>query len=86
MIRHNSVELKSNPQAVESFKTKSKEVVDKITSCISTRFSSFTDDAVLAAVDILAPGNYPTEAEALAVFGVEQINTLIDHFHELLVV
>lgn len=47
----------------DAYRRKSKEVVDEVVKCITSRFKGFTTDSVLQAADILDPANYPSGEE-----------------------
>ncbi|XP_041353824.1 zinc finger protein 862-like [Gigantopelta aegis] len=85
VVRFKGIELVTSPSEVDTFNRKSKEIIERITICISSRFRNFVDDPVLSAADILDPTNYPTDHQALAVYGQKEITTLTDHFNALLV-
>ena len=65
-MKYNEVELVNTPHQVQSFHKKSKETIQKIINCIFSRFSSFTEDEVLCAANILDPTNLPTQPTNLS--------------------
>ncbi|PIK58889.1 putative zinc finger protein [Apostichopus japonicus] len=78
----NGVELQA--RSTEPFKRQTTDIINTIVSCIGTRFSSFKDDPVIMATEILDPSNYPSDPEALLDYGLDEVQTISDHFKPLL--
>ncbi|PIK38162.1 putative zinc finger protein [Apostichopus japonicus] len=78
----NGVELQA--RSTEPFKRQTTDIINTIVSCIGTRFSSYKDDPVIMATEILDPSNYPSDPEALLDYGLDEVQTISDHFKPLL--
>ena len=77
------VELEAKP--TEPFSRQTTVIVDNIISCIGNRFSNFQDDPVIMATEILDHTNYPSDdPEALIEYGLDEVQTICDHFKPLL--
>ena len=79
------IALTTRANEVTNFTNKSKEVLDKVISCIHKRFANFVDDPILRAADILNPANYPSETDDLLAYGNGHIDEMVVHFNDILV-
>ena len=78
----NGVELQARP--TDPFKRQTIAIINSIVSCIGNRFSSFKEDPVIMATEIIDPSSYPSEPEALLDYGLDEVQTITDHFKSLL--
>ncbi len=71
-------------QQDENFVGEKRLLVDKLIDHISNRLNDLEQRPILAAAKVLDPKEWPRQMtrEELAVFGLEEINRLVRHFHE----
>ncbi len=85
-MMHNGVEIQIHHSiTVDAFERQTADIVSKIITCIGTRFENFCIDPVLNAAEIVDPSNFPADPDALVDFGVEEMQTVCEHFQVLLV-
>lgn len=86
VIHYCGVTVNTDTSLTATYARQIANVMDDLITFIGQRFNSFNDEIILA-TEIFDPSNYPSEKDidALLGYGVEEIQTLCNHFHELLV-
>ncbi|XP_062580302.1 zinc finger protein 862-like [Saccostrea cucullata] len=82
-VYHNITLQNVNPQ--ESYRAKREEVINVLIDAIDKRFAPMEKDPILkAAATLLDLTEYPKTREGLALFAIEELNLLMQHFGGIL--
>lgn len=82
MFRNNTLK---NVNPAENYRAKREEIINDLIEAIDKRFAPMEKDPVLkAAATLLKIDEYPRTREELALFGVKQLNLLMQHFAAIL--
>lgn len=82
MFRNNTLK---NVNPAENYRAKREEIINALIEAIDKRFAPMEKDPVLKAAAILLDiDEYPRTREELALFVVEQLNLLMQHFAAIL--
>lgn len=82
MFRNNTLK---NVNPAENYRAKREEIINALIEAIDKRFAPMEKDPVLkAAGTLLEIDEYPRTREELALFGVEQLTLLMQHFAAIL--